>query len=169
MRMSTCSKALGAQGAWVSGSREAVFYLRSYAKPYVFTTALAQPTLAAIDAALDVLQAEPERRQRLHSNRERLATGLRAQGFEVGESFSGIVPVYLRDGLSGRFNQRLYEQGLFANLMEYPMVAPGSERLRFSLMSDHCSDDIDQALAIMSSTAAQLALPLRAGTTSHAA
>jgi glycine C-acetyltransferase len=169
MRMTTCSKALGAQGAWVSGSREAVFYLRSYAKPYVFTTALAQPTLAAIDAALDVLQAEPERRQRLHSNRERLATGLRAQGFEVGESFSGIVPVYLRDGLSGRFNQRLYEQGLFANLMEYPMVAPGSERLRFSLMSDHCSDDIDQALAIMSSTAAQLALPLRAGTTSHAA
>lgn len=167
MRMSTCSKALGAQGAWVSGSRQAICYLRSYAKPYVFTTALAQPTLAAIDAALDVLQIEPARRLNLHRNRERLATGLRAQGFDVGESLSGIVPVYLPDGLAGRFNQRLYEHGLFVNVMDYPMVAPGSERLRFSLMSEHSDNDIEQALDIMSRTAAQFELPLQAALPSH--
>lgn len=160
MRMSTCSKALGAQGAWVSGSREAIAYLRAYAKPYVFTSAMAQTTVAAIDAALDVLVNEPERRRKLHDNRRYLATRLAQCGFHTGASDSGIVPVYLPDGMAGRFNQLVYQQGLFLNVMEYPMVAPGSERLRFSLMSEHSRQDIDQAVAIMKNTAAKIGLEL---------
>jgi len=160
MRMSTCSKALGAQGAWVSGSREAIFYLRSYAKPYVFTTALAQPTVAAIDAALDVLEREPERRAALHANRDYLAARLTQAGFRIGRTQSGIVPVYLPDGIAGQFNRRLYERGLFVNVMEYPMVAPGAERLRFSLMSEHTHDDMDRAVAICEKTALEFGLPL---------
>ncbi len=162
MRMSTCSKALGAQGAWVSGSRQAISYLRAYAKPYVFTTALAQPTVAAIQAALDVLENEPERRQRLHQNRQSLAKALTAAGFRVGETQSGMIPVYLPDGLAGRFNQRLYERGLFVNVMEYPMVAPGTERLRFSLMADHTQADMDRALAITCETAREFGLHVTA-------
>lgn len=158
MRMSTCSKALGSQGAWVSGSRQAIAYLRAYAKPYVFTTALAQTTVAAIDAALDVLVDEPQRRARLHDNRRYLSTGLKGLGFQVGDSDSGIVPVYLPDGVAGRFNQQAYARGLFLNVMEYPMVAPGSERLRFSLMSEHSRADMDQALAIMRETAQALGI-----------
>lgn len=158
MRMSTCSKALGSQGAWVSGSKEAIFYLRSFAKPYVFTTALAQPTVAAIDAALDVLLEEPERRARLHANRQRLSAALGAAEFQVGKTQSGIVPVYLPDGVAGRFNRRLYQRGLFANVMEYPMVAPGSERLRLSVMSDHTEADIDRAVLIMRETALEFDL-----------
>ena len=156
MRMSTCSKALGAQGAFVSGSREAIFYLRSYAKPYVFTTALAQPTIAAIDAGLDVLTDEPERRHRLHANRAYLAAHAEAAGFKVGHTASGIVPIYLPDGIAGPFNRILYEQGLFVNVMEYPMVPPGAERLRFSLMSDHDHADIDAAIALLRATADRL-------------
>lgn len=160
MRMSTCSKALGAQGAWVSGSREAIFYLRSYAKPYVFTTALAQPTVAAIDAALDLLEREPQRRAALHANREYLAARLGAAGFRIGRTESGIVPLYLPDGVAGRFNRRLYERGLFVNVMEYPMVAPGAERLRFSLMAEHSHDDMDRAVAICQQTAHEFGLGL---------
>ena len=160
MRMSTCSKALGAQGAWVSGSRQAISYLRAYAKPYVFTTALAQPTVAAINAALDVLENEPQRRIRLHANRRYLARALRAAGFQVGETQSGMLPVYLPDGLAGRFNQRLYERGLFVNVMEYPMVAPGTERLRFSLMSEHSEQDIKRAVAITCETAEEFGMRL---------
>ena len=157
--MSTCSKALGSQGAWVSGSREAIAYLRAYAKPYVFTTALAQTTVAAIDAALDILESEPERRLRLHANRDYLHTGLKRLGFSTGQSESGILPVYLPDGVAGRFNQQAYAQGLFLNVMEYPMVAPGTERLRFSLMSEHNKTDMDAALDIMKNTATMLGLP----------
>lgn len=157
MRMSTCSKALGAQGAWVSGSREAIFYLRSYAKPYVFTTALAQPTVAAINAALDVLDNEPQLRKRLHANRAALSDALAREGFQVGPSETGIVPVYLPDGVAGRFNRRLDERGLFVNVMEYPMVAPGAERLRFSVMARHTQADIDAAVRIVRETADALA------------
>ncbi|TJZ70736.1 aminotransferase class I/II-fold pyridoxal phosphate-dependent enzyme [Chitiniphilus eburneus] len=160
MRMSTCSKALGAQGAWVSGSREAIFYLRSYAKPYVFTTALAQTTVATISAALDVMEREPERRRAVHANRRYLTQQLRTAGFTVGDSDTGIVPVYLPDGVAGRFNRALYEQGLFVNVMEYPMVAPGAERLRFSLMAQHTRDDIDRAVAIVTETARAFGLVL---------
>jgi glycine C-acetyltransferase len=67
-RMSTCSKAMGAQGAFVSGSSGAIFYLRSLSHPYVFTTALAHPTIAAIDAALDVLESSPDLVEALHGN-----------------------------------------------------------------------------------------------------
>lgn len=158
MRMSTCSKALGAQGAWVSGSKEAICYLRSYAKPYVFTTALAQPTIAAIEAALDVLELEPARRAAVHSNREYLSDALEAAGFSIGRTQSGIVPVYLPDGVAGHFNRRLYERNLFVNVMEYPMVAPGGERLRFSLMSEHTHEDVDLAVNIVKETAAEFKL-----------
>lgn len=161
MRMSTCSKALGSQGAFVSGSREAIFYLRSYAKPYVFTTALAQSTVAAIDAALDVLEREPQRVAALHENRRYLSQRLAGQGFRVGLTQSGIVPVYLPDGVAGRFNRVLYERGLFVNVMEYPMVAPGAERVRFSLMSEHSQADIDRAVEIMSAAAGELQLVLQ--------
>lgn len=160
MRMSTCSKALGAQGAWVSGSREAISYLRAYAKPYVFTTALAQPTVAAINASLDLLDSEPQRRASLHENRRYLAASLSAAGFNVGQTQSGMMPVYLPDGIAGKFNQRLYERGLFVNVMEYPMVAPGTERLRFSLMSDHTREDIDRAVAITIETAREFGIGL---------
>lgn len=166
MRMSTCSKALGAQGAWVSGSREAIAYLRAYAKPYVFTSALAQTTVAAIDAALDVLRDEPQRRARLHDNRRHITRRLESLGFDVGASESGIVPVYLPDGIAGRFNQHLHARGLFVNVMEYPMVAPGCERLRLSLMSEHTEADIDAAVGIMQETAQRLHLPLCAATES---
>lgn len=169
MRMSTCSKALGAQGAWVSGSREAIFYLRSYAKPYVFTTALAQPTVAAINASLDVLEREPQRRQALHSHRRYLQQRLTEAGFRVGHTDSGIVPVYLPDGVAGRFNRRLYERGLFVNVMEYPMVAPGAERLRFSLMSDHTHEDIETAVAITRGTALEFGLDLTPPVSAEAA
>lgn len=168
MRMSTCSKALGAQGAWVSGSREAIFYLRSYAKPYVFTTALAQPTVAAINAALDVLEREPQRRAAVHANRDYLAARLVEAGFRIGRTQSGIVPVYLPDGVAGRFNRRLYERGLFVNVMEYPMVAPGAERLRFSLMSEHTREDMDRAVTICRETAVEFGSSLAPVELAHA-
>lgn len=169
MRMSTCSKALGAQGAWVSGSKEAICYLRAYAKPYVFTTALAQPTVASIDAALDVLAQEPQRRAAVHRNREYLTAALVGAGFRVGRTESGIVPVYLPDNMAGLFNRRLYERGLFVNVMEYPMVAPGAERLRFSLMAEHTEADMDKAVAIVKETAQEFGLQLAAPALSHAA
>ncbi len=149
VRMSTCSKALGAQGAFLSGRHDVIAYMRTMAKPYTFTTALALTTVAAIEGALDVLEQEPDRLKRLHSNRRYLEDRLLSEGFNLTKTETGIVPVYFRDGIAGSFNRILFSHGLFVNTMEYPMVSPGSERLRFSLQANHTPEEIDEAVSIM--------------------
>jgi glycine C-acetyltransferase len=148
-RMSTCSKGLGAQGAFVSGSRKSIFYLRTYSNAYVFTTALAFPVLAAIGAGLDVLGQEPDLVPRLHANVRTMRGRLEAAGHRVGHSPAGIIPVYLPDGIARAFNRAVFDDGLFAHVMEYPMVAPGMERLRISMGAQHTRDQIVEALAII--------------------
>lgn len=150
LRMSTCSKAIGAQGAFVSGSKEHIFLLRNFSYPYLFTSGLAQPTIAAISAALDVIEREPERIERLHANVRYMQDKLEAQGMRIIRGDSGIIPVFFsEDGVVRKINRALYRRGLFANIMEYPMVPPGLERLRLSVMATHTHEEIDTAVEMI--------------------
>lgn len=159
LRMSTCSKAIGAQGAFISGCREHIFMLRNFAYPYVFTSGLAQPTIAAISAALDVMEREPERLQRLHDNVRYMQDRLEAEGMRIIRGESGIIPVFFgEDGAVRKLNKELYRRGLFANIMEYPMVPPGLERLRLSVMSTHTREEIDTAVDMIASTAREMGI-----------
>lgn len=154
LRMSTCSKSLGAQGAFISGSREHIFMLRNFSYPYLFTSGLAQPTIAAISAALDVMEREPERIARLHDNVHYMQDQLEAKGFNILRGESGIIPIFFSQlSVVGNINRRLFERGVFANIMEYPMVPPDKERLRISVMSTHTREEIDQAVAIITEVA----------------
>lgn len=154
LRMSTCSKAIGAQGAFVSGSKEHIFLLRNFSYPYLFTSGLAQPTIAAISAALDVIEREPERIERLHENVRYMQDKLEAQGMRIIRGDSGIIPVFFsEDGVVRKINRALYRRGLFANIMEYPMVPPGLERLRLSVMATHTHEEIDTAVEMIAQVA----------------
>lgn len=154
LRMSTCSKAIGAQGAFVSGSKEHIFLLRNFSYPYLFTSGLAQPTIAAISAALDVIEREPERIERLHANVRYMQDQLEAQGLRIIRGDSGIIPVFFsEDGVVRKINRALYRRGLFANIMEYPMVPPGLERLRLSVMATHTHEEIDTAVEMIAQVA----------------
>lgn len=157
LRMSTCSKAIGAQGAFVSGSREHIFLLRNFSYPYVFTSALAQPTIAAIAAALDLIEREPQRVANLHANARYMQDRLEDEGMRIVRGESGIIPVYFgQDGAVSRLNRELYRRGLFANIMEYPMVPPGLERLRLSVMSTHTREEIDSAVDLIVSVSREM-------------
>jgi glycine C-acetyltransferase len=157
LRMSTCSKAIGAQGAFISGSKEFIFLLRNFSYPYVFTSGLAQPTIAAINAALDLIETEtPSRISQLHANVRYMQDGLEAMGLKIIRGESGIIPVFLKDGVARKLNRALYQRGLFANIMEYPMVPPGLERLRLSIMSIHTQAQMDAALALIRKVADEL-------------
>src|SRR5262245_39108211 len=122
LRMSTCSKAIGAQGAFVSGNKQHIFLLRNFSYPYLFTSGLAQPTIAAISASLDILEREPERVAKLHHNVRYMQDRLEGLGLRIIRGASGIVPVFFgADGVVRKLNRELYRRGLFANIMEYPM------------------------------------------------
>lgn len=157
LRMSTCSKALGAQGAFVSGSKEIIFLLRNFSYPYLFTTGLAQPTIAAISAALDILERGPERVATLQANVRYMQDRCEAAGLKIVRGVSGIIPVFFGDDdLVRKLNRLLYARGLFANTMEYPMVPPGLARLRLSVMATHTREEIDTAVAMIVAAAREL-------------
>ena len=165
LRMSTCSKAIGAQGAFISGSKEMIFLLRNFSFPYLFTSGLAQPTIAAISAALDILEREPERVARLHSNVRYMQDRCEAAGLKIIRGQSGIIPVFFGDDdLVRKLNRMLYSRGLFANIMEYPMVPPGLARLRLSVMATHTTEEIDSAVAMIVAAARELGWTSTEGT-----
>lgn len=153
IQMGTLSKALGAEGGFIAGSRTLIDYLVNRARPFIFSTAPAPATMGAALAALRVIAAEPERRERLRANGERLRSTLRAAGFDVPAGETPIIPVLFGDSdYAARFAQALLDKGVYAPAIRPPTVPSGSARLRMSVMSNHTGADIDQAVATMVET-----------------
>jgi 8-amino-7-oxononanoate synthase len=143
----TFSKSLASIGGFVAGSENVIHYLKHNSRPLIFTAALPPANTAGVLAALNVLQREPERRDRLWANTRRLQIGLRKIGFDIGPTETPIVPVLI--GPLERtflFWRRLFDAGVFTNPVVPPAVPPSQCRLRTSLMATHTTDQIDRAL-----------------------
>jgi len=134
----TLGKALGAYGAYVCANAELSEYLLNTARSFIFSTALPPPALAAAMAALELLEAEPERVERLAANAATLREGLSAEGLSAGGAPSQIVPLEVGDAeRTMELCERLLERGVFAQGIRPPTVPAGSSRLRFSVMATH--------------------------------
>jgi len=142
----TLGKALGSYGAYAccdAGLRE---YLINTARSFIFSTALPPPVLAAALAALELLEAEPQRVRRLGANAAALREGLRAEGLEAGGGESQIVPLRVGEAEpTMELCERLLERGVFAQGIRPPTVPPGSSRLRFSVMATHEPAELREA------------------------
>ena len=146
--MGTLSKALGAAGGFVAGSRDLVGYLRNRARSFIFDTASPAPVVAAALAALDVVDREPWRGERARELARRLAGGLRSAGFDVVEPAAAIVPVLV--GASEHalaLSAALDRAGVLVPAIRPPSVPPGQARLRATVMATHTDADIDRAAA----------------------
>lgn len=147
IQMGTLSKALGSFGAYVAGSRVLVEWLINRARSFIFSTALPPSMLAAARAALAIVKDEPERRQRLWNNAERLIEGLSRLGYRVGDTASPIVPVLIGDeDRTMALSAALLERGVFAQGIRPPTVPPGTARLRVTPMATHTDADLERAL-----------------------
>ncbi len=143
VKVGTLSKALGAQGGFVCGSRRLIDYLVNHARPYIFSTALAPPLAAAARRALAVVEEEPERRQRLLALASLLVSRLRATGCNVGPTRSHIVPILIgAAGAAVDLSARLRQRGLLVPAIRPPSVPPGTARLRISLTAGHTEEDV---------------------------
>jgi 8-amino-7-oxononanoate synthase len=143
----TFSKSLASIGGFVAGAESVVHYLRHHSRPLMFTASLPPANTAGVLAALQVLQAEPERRSRLWGNTRRLQEGFRDLGFDIGPTETPIIPVLIgpmeKTFLMWR---KLFDAGVFTNPVAPPAVPPSQCRLRTSLMATHTFDQIDYAL-----------------------
>lgn len=150
IQMGTLGKALGSFGAYVAGTRDVINYLINTSRSLLYSTALPPAICAASIAAIDIVEAEPERRERLWRNRERFTQGLRALGLGMAESETPIIPIIVGEsGAALDVGTRLFEQGLFAPAIRPPTVPEGSARIRTTVMATHTDEDIDGALEII--------------------
>ncbi len=152
--LSTCGKALAVSGAFVSGSRELIDLLLQRARSFVFSTAPPPLLLAAIEAALDVIAAEPARRARVRELARSLRGELRAWGLTVPGGEGPIVPVVLGS------NERalavaatLQEQGFDIRAIRPPTVPEGTARLRISVHADHREADLARLASLLGAVA----------------
>lgn len=145
IRVGTLSKALGSQGGFVAGSEELVLHLVNRARSLVFSTAMPPASAAAAQAALELVQQEPQRREKLLHLAARLRLGLREQGWQVPEGITPIVPVFV--GSEEQVLQLaavLRKQGLWVPAIRPPSVPPGQCCLRISLSAQHTPEQVDR-------------------------
>lgn len=151
VQMGTLSKALGGLGGFVAGSRDLIEYLVNRARPFIYTTALPPALAAAALAALDVIEAEPERRERLWSLRHRLHEGIRQLGFDTLDSQSPIIPLLVGDtDAACSLSEALLAHGIYAPAIRPPTVPAGTSRIRMSVTAGHRPEQIDYALEALS-------------------
>lgn len=146
----TLSKAPAGLGGYVVGSRDLVEWIRHMASPYVFSTNLPAATVAGLLAALDVIENDVARRERLRENARYFVQRLRAAGFRIENTESAIVPVILGDELITReLTRGLHEHGIFASPVVFPAVGRTRARIRFSVISSHTRSDLDHVCEVM--------------------
>ncbi|WP_405469854.1 aminotransferase class I/II-fold pyridoxal phosphate-dependent enzyme [Streptomyces canus] len=144
---SALSKSLASVGGVIAGPAEVIRYLRFHARTSLFTAAASPANVAAALAALEILQTEPERRQRVLNLAERLHNGLRALGYDTGASTTPVVPVLVRGRERClRMWRKLCEAGVFTAPMTYPGVRAGREVLRVTLTAAHTDTQLERLL-----------------------
>jgi glycine C-acetyltransferase len=147
VQVGTLSKALGALGGYVAGSKSLVEFLYHRARPFLFSTSHPPSVAATCIAALDVLENEPQWMERLWANTRFFKAGLQALGFNIGISESPITPVIVGDGaLAMTLSDKLFDAGVFAQGIGFPTVPEGKARVRTIVTATHTEDELQFAL-----------------------
>jgi glycine C-acetyltransferase len=159
IQVGTLSKAVGVLGGYVAGRGHLRDYLVQRARPFLFSTSQPPAVVAACLAAVDVLETEPERVERLWSNTRFFKAGLTGLGFDTGVSETPITPVLVGSSdNAGRLSQRLLELGVFAQAVVFPTVALDRARIRTIVTSEHSRDELQTCLDAFASAGRELRL-----------
>ena len=149
IEMGTMSKAFGVVGGYIAGRKELTEYLRQRARPFLFSSAVTPPDVAACIAAVKLLESSDEFVKQLWENTRYFKEGMKSLGLDIGHSETPIVPVMLGDSkVAQDFERRLFEEKIFAHAIVYPTVPRGKARLRLIISAAHKREDLDFALGV---------------------
>ena len=147
IEVGTLSKAFGVVGGVAAGKPVIVDWLRQRARPFLFSSAMTVPDVAACLAAVDLLEESDELVRRLWANAESFKQQIRAMGFDTGSSTTPITPIMLGEApLAQEFSRELFRAGVFAMAIGFPTVPRGKARLRVMISAAHSPDDLRQGL-----------------------
>lgn len=157
--MGTFSKSFASIGGFIAGDEEVLHYIQHHARSFMFSASLPASNVAAVLKALEIIEAEPERVQQLWKNAERMRTGLRNLGYNIGSSTTPIIPVIIGDHERTLIAwRRCFDAGMYVNAVIPPGVPVGSCLLRTSCMATHTDEQIDRALDILAKVGQKLDL-----------
>ena len=146
--MGTYSKSLASIGGFIAGTEDVIHYIKHSARPLIFSASPPPASVAAVSAAVDIIESEPERIEKLWSNTRKMLKGFKNLGFEVGPSATPIIPVIVgHNETAFRMAMMLQEEGVFANVAVSPAVPDGRALIRTSYMATHTDAHLDKVLS----------------------
>src|SRR5277367_3618225 len=155
VQVGTLSKAIGALGGYVCGSRDLIDFLYHRARPFLFSTSHPPSVAATCIAAFDLLENEPERIEKLWQNTRSWKKELGALGFDIGgrstpASETPITPIIIGDGkLTMDFSRELFKEGVLGTGIAFPTVPEGKARIRTIMTATHTKEELQQALEVL--------------------
>jgi 8-amino-7-oxononanoate synthase len=157
--MGTYSKSLASIGGFIAGSEKVVHYIKHFARALIFSASPPPASVAAVSVALDIIDNEPERIERLWKNTRKMLQGFKDLGFKVGPSETPIIPVIVGDNETAfKMALMLQEEGIFANVAVSPAVPEGKALIRTSYMATHTGEQLDRVLSAFEKTGRALGL-----------
>ncbi len=147
IEVGTMSKAFGVVGGVVAGNSLVVEWLRQRGRPFLFSSAMTVPDVAACLAAIDLLEESTQLVDKLWENARYFKAEMKTMGFDTGNSATPITPVMLGEApLAQQFSRDLFERGVFGMAIGFPTVPRGKARIRVMISASHTKDDLDQGL-----------------------
>lgn len=145
--MGTFSKSFASLGGFIATDKEITNFLRHHSRSYIFTASITPASTAAALKAIDIMEQEPERQERLWAMTNMALEGFKAAGFEIGNTSTPIIPLYIRDNMKTfAITTELFNEGIFVNPVVSPAVAPQDTLIRFSLMATHTPEQVSEAI-----------------------
>lgn len=155
--MGTFSKSLASIGGFIAANNETINYLKHNARSLIFSASIAPGNAAAVIAALELIQSEPERIQKLWDNTHYALKLLKDAGFDTGHTVTPIIPIYIRDDYKTfALTKELLEDGVFVNPVVSPAVPSTSSLIRYSLMATHTFEQIEESVEKITKIAKKL-------------
>jgi glycine C-acetyltransferase len=148
VEVGTFSKAFGVVGGVAAGNPKVVEWLHQRGRPFLFSSAMTVPDVAACLAAVDLLEESTELVDKLWANTDLFKSEMQKLGFDTGKSVTPITPVMLGEAqLAQQFSRELYEAGVFGMAIGFPTVPRGTARIRVMISAALSNNDIEQGLA----------------------
>ncbi len=145
--MGTYSKSLASIGGFIAGNADVIHYIKHFARALIFSASPPPASIAAVSAAVDIIENEPERIERLWKNTQKMLKGFKELGFDLGPSETPIIPIIVgEDETAFKSVMMLQEEGVFANVAVSPAVPPGKALIRTSYMATHTDEHLDKVL-----------------------
>jgi 7-keto-8-aminopelargonate synthetase-like enzyme len=145
--MGTFSKSLASIGGFICGDADAIHFIKHRARTLIFSAAPPPASVAAASAAVDIIEREPDRRERLWKNTRFMMDGLKSLGFDTGASETPVIPIIVGEDLKAfAMARRLQDLGVFVNPVVSPATPPGRALLRTSYMATHTEEHLSRAL-----------------------